>query len=89
MNAVALRISLCALSAASTTTFRLKGSDSLRMKSYAPSFIDSITDCVVPKALVKTTIAFGSFWRTFASSSSPLYGWRWVSVMSRSASRAK
>ena len=30
------------------------------MKSYAPSFIDSMTDCVVPKALVSTTIALGS-----------------------------
>ena len=56
---------------ASTTTFRLKGSDSLRMKSYAPSFIDSITDCVVPNALVSTTMAFGSFWRTLGEQFQP------------------
>ena len=72
MKVVAARISACALSAESTTTFRLNGRDSLRMKSYAPSFIDSMTDWVVPKALVRTTIALGSFWRTLASSSKPL-----------------
>ena len=43
-----------------------------------------MTDCVVPKALVRMTIAFGSRWRTFTSSSRPLKGCKWVSQMRRS-----
>ncbi len=44
LKVVAARISACCLSAASTTGLKLKGSDSLRRKSNAPSFIDSMTD---------------------------------------------
>ncbi len=41
--------SACWRSAASTTTLMLNGSASFRMKSKAPSFIDSITAWVVPE----------------------------------------
>ena len=80
----AARSSAAALSAESTTTFMVKGADSFRRKSKAPSFIDSMTDCVVPKALITITSALTDSARILARSSNPPVGRRCSSVRTRS-----
>jgi len=62
----AARSSEAALRAESTITFMVKGADSLRRKSKAPSFIDSMTDWVVPNALITMTRALGESARILA-----------------------
>ena len=84
LTGAAKRRSAAAFRAVSTTTFMVKGRDSLRRKSKAPSFIDSITAWVVPKALMMITMAFGDSARILASRSSPPAGLRCISAITRS-----